>query len=79
MASVVVRVAHIFNNNGPRMLLDDGRVVSNFIVQAQRGKPMRLYCDGSQTRSFCYVRDLLEGLIRLMNGEHRAYQPRQSH
>jgi UDP-glucuronate decarboxylase len=52
------------------MLPDDGRVVSNFIVQALRAEPLTLYGDGSQTRSFCYVDDLVEGLIRLMNGEH---------
>jgi UDP-glucuronate decarboxylase len=52
------------------MLPDDGRVVSNFIVQALRGESLTLYGDGSQTRSFCYVDDLVEGLIRLMNGEH---------
>ena len=52
------------------MLPDDGRVVSNFIVQALRGEPLTLYGDGSQTRSFCYVDDLVEGLIRLMNGDH---------
>jgi UDP-glucuronate decarboxylase len=52
------------------MLPDDGRVVSNFIVQALRGEPLTLYGDGSQTRSFCYVDDLVEGLIRLMNGAH---------
>ena len=52
------------------MLPDDGRVVSNFIVQALRGESLTLYGDGSQTRSFCYVSDLIEGLIRLMNGEH---------
>jgi UDP-glucuronate decarboxylase len=52
------------------MLPDDGRVVSNFIVQALRGEPLTLYGDGSQTRSFCYVDDLVEGIIRLMNGEH---------
>jgi len=52
------------------MLLDDGRVVSNFIAQAMRGESLTLYGDGSQTRSFCYVSDLIEGLIRLMNGEH---------
>jgi UDP-glucuronate decarboxylase len=63
-------VARIFNTYGPRMLPDDGRVVSNFIVQALRGEPLTLYGDGSQTRSFCYVDDLVEGLIRLMNGEH---------
>ncbi len=54
----------------PRMLPDDGRVVSNFIVQALRGEALTLYGDGSQTRSFCYVDDLVEGLIRLMNGDH---------
>ena len=70
MNDVEVRVARIFNTYGPRMLPDDGRVVSNFIVQALRGEPLTLYGDGSQTRSFCYVSDLIEGLIRLMNGEH---------
>ena len=69
MNGVEVRVARIFNTYGPRMLLDDGRVVSNFIVQALRGEPLTLYGDGSQTRSFCYVSDLIEGLILLMNGE----------
>ena len=68
MNGVEVRVARIFNTYGPRMLLDDGRVVSNFIVQALRDEPLTLYGDGSQTRSFCYVTDLVEGLIRLMNG-----------
>jgi len=70
MNGVDVRVARIFNTYGPRMLPDDGRVVSNFIVQALRGEPLTLYGDGSQTRSFCYVSDLIEGLIRLMNGDH---------
>jgi len=70
MNDVEVRVARIFNTYGPRMLPDDGRVVSNFIVQALRGDPLTLYGDGSQTRSFCYVSDLIEGLIRLMNGDH---------
>jgi UDP-glucuronate decarboxylase len=60
----------IFNTYGPRMLPDDGRVVSNFIVQALQGNPLTLYGDGSQTRSFCYVDDLIEGMIRLMNGSH---------
>ena len=69
MNDVEVRVARIFNTYGPRMLPDDGRVVSNFIVQALRGDPLTLYGDGSQTRSFCYVSDLIEGLIRLMNGD----------
>ncbi len=70
MNGVEVRVARIFNTYGPRMLPDDGRVVSNFIVQALRGEPLTLYGDGSQIRSFCYVSDLIDGLIRLMNGDH---------
>jgi len=64
---VSVRVARIFNTYGPRMAVDDGRVVSNFVVQALRGEPLTVYGDGSQTRSFCYVSDLIDGLIRLMN------------
>ncbi|BAW97420.1 NAD-dependent epimerase/dehydratase [[Synechococcus] sp. NIES-970] len=64
---VDIRVARIFNTYGPNMLPNDGRVVSNFIVQALQGKPLTVYGDGSQTRSFCYVSDLVEGLIRLMN------------
>ncbi|MFW6264319.1 MAG: UDP-glucuronic acid decarboxylase family protein [Cyanobacteriota bacterium] len=64
---VDIRVARIFNTYGPRMLENDGRVVSNFVVQALQGKPLTVYGDGSQTRSFCYVSDLVEGLIRLMN------------
>jgi UDP-glucuronate decarboxylase len=70
MHAVDIRVVRIFNTYGPRMLPDDGRVVSNFIVQALRGRPLTLYGDGSQTRSFCYVDDLVEGIIRLMNGSH---------
>ena len=70
MSGVEVRVIRIFNTYGPRMLPDDGRVVSNFIVQALRGENLTLYGDGSQTRSFCYVSDLIEGMIRLMNGAH---------
>jgi len=66
---VDIRIARIFNTYGPRMLENDGRVVSNFIVQALRGQPLTLYGEGEQTRSFCYVDDLLEGLIRLMNTE----------
>ncbi|NEP16381.1 MAG: SDR family oxidoreductase [Leptolyngbya sp. SIO4C1] len=69
---VDIRVARIFNTYGPRMLENDGRVVSNFIVQALQGKPLTVYGDGSQTRSFCYVADLVEGLMRLMNGEHHG-------
>jgi UDP-glucuronate decarboxylase len=64
---VDVRIARIFNTYGPRMAIDDGRVVSNFIVQALQGEPITIYGDGYQTRSFCYVDDLIEGLIRLMN------------
>jgi UDP-glucuronate decarboxylase len=60
-----IRVARIFNTYGPRMAPDDGRVVSNFIVQALRGEPLTVYGDGSQTRSFCYVSDLIDGLIKL--------------
>jgi UDP-glucuronate decarboxylase len=66
---VDIRIARIFNTYGPRMAESDGRVVSNFIVQALRGEPLTLYGDGSQTRSFCYVDDLVEGLIRLMNAD----------
>jgi UDP-glucuronate decarboxylase len=67
---VDIRIARIFNTYGPRMLENDGRVVSNFIVQSLRGIPLTVYGDGSQTRSFCYVSDLVEGFIRLMNGDH---------
>ena len=67
---VDIRVARIFNTYGPRMLENDGRVVSNFVVQALRGTPLTVYGDGSQTRSFCFASDLVEGLIRLMNGDH---------
>ena len=62
-----IRVARIFNTYGPRMAADDGRVVSNFIVQALRGEPITIYGDGTQTRSFCYVDDLVSGLIALMD------------
>ena len=61
-----IKVARIFNTYGPRMAADDGRVVSNFIVQALRGEPITVYGDGSQTRSFCYVDDLVSGLMALM-------------
>ncbi|MEK9722755.1 MAG: UDP-glucuronic acid decarboxylase family protein [Rhodospirillaceae bacterium] len=64
-----IRVARIFNTYGPYMHPNDGRVVSNFIVQALKGEPITVYGDGSQTRSFCYVDDLVDGLIRLMNTE----------
>ena len=66
---VDIRVARIFNTYGPRMLEDDGRVVSNFIVQALRNDDITIYGDGSQTRSFCYVDDLIEGFINLMDAE----------
>jgi UDP-glucuronate decarboxylase len=66
---VDIRVARIFNTYGPRMLENDGRVVSNLVVQALRGEPLTVYGQGSQTRSFCYVSDLVEGLMRLMNGD----------
>jgi UDP-glucuronate decarboxylase len=69
-AAVDIRVARIFNTYGPRMAVDDGRVVSNFIVQALRGEDLTVYGTGSQTRSFCYVDDLVDGLCRLMNGDH---------
>jgi UDP-glucuronate decarboxylase len=71
---VDTRIARIFNTYGPRMLENDGRVVSNFIVQALRGEPLTLYGAGDQTRSFCYVDDLVEALIRLMNVED-VYDP----
>ena len=70
MHGVAIRIVRIFNTYGPRMLPDDGRVVSNFIVQALRGEPLTLYGEGSQTRSFCYVDDLVDGLIRMMNSDH---------
>jgi UDP-glucuronate decarboxylase len=66
---VDIRVVRIFNTYGPRMLANDGRVVSNFVVQAIKGEDLTLYGDGSQTRSFCYMDDLLEAMIRTMNQE----------
>jgi UDP-glucuronate decarboxylase len=66
---VSVRVARIFNTYGPRMSPEDGRVVSNFVTQALRGEPLTLYGQGTQTRSFCYVDDLVDGLVRLMRGD----------
>ncbi|RSV40710.1 SDR family NAD-dependent epimerase/dehydratase [Sphingomonas sp. ABOLE] len=70
-----VRVARIFNTYGPHMHFDDGRVVSNLIVQALSGKPLTLYGDGSQTRSFCYVSDLVRGLRLLMNSDITGMEP----
>ncbi|PLX19502.1 MAG: NAD-dependent dehydratase, partial [Candidatus Muiribacterium halophilum] len=65
-----IRIVRIFNTYGPRMLANDGRVVSNFIVQALKGHDITVYGDGGQTRSFCYVDDLIEGFIRLMKSEY---------
>ncbi len=70
MHGTEIRISRIFNTYGPRMLPDDGRVVSNFIVQALRGQALTIYGDGRQTRSFCYVDDLIEGLIKLMNSDY---------
>ena len=63
------RIARIFNTYGPRMRLEDGRVVPNFIAQALRGEPLTIYGDGSQTRSFCYVSDMIEGIYRLLGSD----------
>ncbi|MGB3240144.1 MAG: UDP-glucuronic acid decarboxylase family protein, partial [Geitlerinemataceae cyanobacterium] len=71
-SGVDIRVARIFNTYGPRMQQNDGRVVSNLIVQALQGTPLTVYGDGSQTRSFCYVSDLIEGIMRLMNNEEHT-------
>jgi UDP-glucuronate decarboxylase len=70
-----IKVARIFNTYGPRMRPDDGRVVSNFIVQALKREPITLYGDGSQTRSFCYVDDMVEGFLRLMGTEDHFTGP----
>jgi len=67
--NVDIRIVRIFNTYGPRMALDDGRVISNFIVQALKGEPITVYGDGGQTRSFCYVSDLIEGLIKAMESD----------
>jgi UDP-glucuronate decarboxylase len=67
--NIDIKVARIFNTYGPRMHPNDGRVVSNFIVQALKGENITIYGDGQQTRSFCYVDDLIEGFVRLMNSE----------
>ena len=69
---IEIRVARIFNTYGPRMLQNDGRVVSNFIIQALKGDSLTIYGDGSQTRSFCYVDDLIKGLINLMESDHKG-------
>lgn len=65
-----IKVARIFNAYGPNMAINDGRVISNFIVQALRNEPITIYGDGSQTRSFCFVDDILDGLIKLMNSKY---------
>jgi len=67
---VDIKIIRIFNTYGPRMLFDDGRVVSNFIIQALTGEPLTIYGDGSQTRSFCFVDDLARGIISMMNSEN---------
>jgi UDP-glucuronate decarboxylase len=67
---IQTRIARIFNTYGPRMHMNDGRVVSNFVVQALRNEPITVYGEGNQTRSFCYVSDLLDGLVRFMNLDH---------
>jgi len=70
-SGVQIRIARIFNTYGPYMDKDDGRVISNFVTQALQNKPITVYGDGSQTRSFCFVDDLIEGLIRLMNSNYQ--------
>ena len=72
---VDIRIVRIFNTYGPRMAKNDGRVVSNFIVQALSGQPLTVFGDGSQTRSFCYVSDLIDGLVRMMNSESAGTGP----
>jgi len=68
--NVDIKIIRIFNTYGPRMLPDDGRVVSNFIIQSLKGEDITVYGKGSQTRSFCYVDDLIEGMVRMMDSEH---------
>src|SRR6266700_1978238 len=70
-----IKVARIFNTYGPRMRPDDGRVVSNFIVSALKGEPITIFGDGSQSRSFCFIDDLVDGLVRLMNTPHEVTGP----
>jgi UDP-glucuronate decarboxylase len=73
--NVNIKIARIFNTYGPNMSLNDGRVVSNFIVQALRSEDITIYGDGSQTRSFCYVDDLVDGLIKLMESPGSVHGP----
>ena len=70
MHNVDIKIVRIFNTYGPRMLPNDGRVVSNFIVQALKNEPLTIYGEGDQTRSFCYVDDLINGIIKLMNSKN---------
>ena len=72
---ISIKIARIFNTYGPRMHLEDGRVVSSFVTHALRGEPITVYGDGEQTRSFCYVDDLIGGLVRLMNTPHDVTGP----
>ena len=73
--SVNTKIVRIFNTYGPRMAINDGRVVSNFIIQALQGRKITIYGDGTHTRSFCFVDDLVEGLIRMMNSADEFYGP----
>jgi UDP-glucuronate decarboxylase len=73
--ALAIKVARIFNTYGPNMLPDDGRVVSSFVVHALRGEPLPIFGDGSQTRSFCYIDDMVDGLIRLMNSPQEVTGP----
>jgi UDP-glucuronate decarboxylase len=73
MHDVEVKIVRIFNTYGPRMSLDDGRVVSNFITQALRGEDITIYGDGLQTRSFCYVDDLIDGIMKTMNNAEKDF------
>ncbi len=75
MHGMEIKVVRIFNTYGPRMAFDDGRVISNFIIQALRNEPVTVYGDGSQTRSFCYVDDLVDGLIKMMNSDKTITGP----
>ena len=75
MHKTTIKVVRIFNTYGPRMAFDDGRVISNFIGQALKGEPLTIYGDGSQTRSFCYVDDLVEGIIKMMNSPKEITGP----
>lgn len=72
---MLIKIVRIFNTYGPRMAFDDGRVISNFIVQALRGEPVTIYGDGTQTRSFCYVDDMVDGLIKMMNSAKEITGP----